>query len=123
MTKTTYTGEEVKAMLKEAGILHYQAAERLGITQNYFSVRLKGEFTDIECHLMGILPALDYSGPDMEKDLKIIIQHYWPELMAVLRQHKEILMNFQEAVDIIKKDHCQTVIIWDYIHEKENEPC
>lgn len=113
MTKTTYTGEEVKAMLKEAGILHYQAAERLGISQNYFSVRLKGEFTDTECHMMGILPTLEYSGWSGEKELKVIIQYYWDEFIDMILG-KETQDVFEDIIYDMKAKHCRTIEVWDY---------
>ena len=113
MTKQTYTGEEVRVMLKEAGILHYQAAERLGISQNYFSVRLKGEFTDLECHQMGILPTLKFSGYDFEEDLKTIIQYYWPELMDTIVQLDEFHV-VDDIITTVKRNHCRTIEVWDY---------
>ena len=114
MTKTTYTGEEVKAMLKEAGILHYQAAERLGISQNYFSVRLKGEFTDTECHMMGILPALEYPGGAFEKDLKVIIQYYWNDFVNLISDDIVRKETMNGIIKDIKRKHCRTIEVWDY---------
>lgn len=116
MTKQTYTGEEVKATLKEQGILHYQAAERLGISQNYFSVRLKGEFTDMECHQMGILPTLKFSGYEFEEDLKTIIQYYWPELMDTIVQLDECHV-VDDIITTVKRNHCRTIEVWDYTKE------
>lgn len=121
MTKTSYTGEEVKAMLKEAGILHYQAAERLGISQNYFSVRLKGEFTDTECHMMGILPPLKYPGGAFEKDLKVIIQYYWNDFVNLISCDVVRKETLNGIINDIKQEHCRTIEVWDYT--KENESC
>lgn len=113
MTKTTYTGEEVKAMLKERGVLHQDAAHKLGILPQNFSARLHGEFTDVECNQMGILPTLSYNGWALEEDLKIIIQYYWDEFLFTIVD-KEYDDVFDELISDIKKKHCRTIEVWDY---------
>lgn len=118
MTKVTYTGEEVKALLKERGILHQDAAHKLGILPQNFSARLHGEFTDIECQQMGILPvALRRSGV-LESDLKTIIQYYWTELMEQIFNDTDYQAIVEEIVGNIKKEHCKIVQVWDYVEDK-----
>lgn len=115
MTKTTYTGEEVKAMLKERGILHQDAAQKLGILPQNFSARLHGEFTDIECNQMGILPTLKQKYA-FEKDLKTVIQYYWDEFVEIIveTEYDDVI---DEIVHEIKKAHCKTIEVWDYKEE------
>lgn len=113
MTKTTYTGEEVRAMLKERGILHQDAAAKLGILPQNFSARLHGDFTDIECYQMGILPTLGYSGWSGEKELKVIIQYYWDEFIDMILG-KEVQDVFEDIIYDMKAKHCRTIEVWDY---------
>lgn len=112
MTKTTYTGEEVKAMLKERGILHQDAAHKLGILPQNFSARLNGEFTDVECQQMGILSIIKTSY-SFEKDLKILIQYYWDELMDTIVEFDGADF-MDDVITSIKKNHCRTIEVWDY---------
>lgn len=113
MTKHTYTGEEVKALLKERGILHQDAAQKLGITPVYFSQRLRGDFTDVEVQQMGILPTLIFDEWPLEKDLKTIIQYYWPEFIKAIKDF-DYEYAFEDIVQAIKTDHCRTIEVWDY---------
>lgn len=121
MTKTTDTGDEVRAMLKERGILHQDAAAKLGILPQNFSARLHGEFTDVECHQMGILPPLKYPGGAFEKDLKVIIQYYWNDFVNLISCDVVRKETLNGIINDIKQEHCRTIEVWDYT--KENEPC
>ena len=113
MTKTSYTGEEVRAMLKERGILHQDAAAKLGILPQNFSARLHGNFTDVEVQQTGILPTLIFDEWPLEKDLKTIIQYYWPEFITAIKDF-DYEYAFEDIVQAIKKDHCRTIEVWDY---------
>lgn len=42
------TGAEVKKMIMDAGIRLWAVAEQLGVSENYFSRRLRGTFDDQE---------------------------------------------------------------------------
>lgn len=48
-------GEDVKKLLAERGIRHYDAAKALGITPNYFSARLRRDFSAEEVERIGVI--------------------------------------------------------------------
>ena len=117
-------GEEVKKLLSERGIRHYDAAKALDITPNYFSVRLKGDFSAEELERIGVAGTNDEVAKPVGKsiaqeDFNIVIDHYRDEFIDLAFSRPDVLLFIGEVVDAIKEAHCRKEYVpvetWDYV--------
>ena len=119
-------GEDVKKLLAERGIRHYDAAKALGITPNYFSVRLRGDFSAEEVERIGVIGTREEDAKPVgktitQKDFNIVVEHYRDEFISMAFSRPELLLAMGEIVDEIKTVHCRKEYVqvetWDYFDE------
>lgn len=119
-------GEDVKKLLAERGIRHYDAAKALGITPNYFSARLRRDFSAEEVERIGVIGTKEEDAKPVgktitQKDFNIVVEHYRDELISMAFSRPELLLAMGEIVDEIKTVHCRKEYVqvetWDYFDE------
>lgn len=119
-------GEDVKKLLAERGIRHYDAAKALGITPNYFSARLRRDFSADEVERIGVIGTREEDAKPVgktitQKDFNIVVEHYRDEFISMAFSRPELLLAMGEIVDEIKTDHCRKEYVqvetWDYFDE------
>lgn len=119
-------GEDVKKLLAERGIRHYDAAAALGINPSRFSVRLRGDFSAEEVERIGIIgtreeDAKPFGKTITQKDFNIVVEHYRDEFISMAFSRPELLLAMGEIVDEIKTVHCRKEYVqvetWDYFDE------
>lgn len=120
-------GEDIKKILAERGIRHYDAARALDITPNYFSMRLKGDFSAEELEQIvgpGTHEATEAAPQPVGKsiaqeDFNIVIDHYRDEFIDMAFSRPDVLLFIGEVVDAIKEAHCRKEYVpietWDYV--------
>ena len=119
-------GEDVKKLLAERGIRHYDAAKALGITPNYFSARLRRDFSAEEVERIGVIGTKEEDAKPVgktitQKDFNIVVEHYRDEFISMAFSRPELLLAMGEIVDEIKTVHCRKEYVqvetWDYFDE------
>lgn len=119
-------GEDVKKLLAERGIRHYDAAKALGITPNYFSARLRRDFSAEEVERIGVIGTREEDAKPVgktitQKDFNIVVEHYRDEFISMAFSRPELLLAMGEIVDEIKTVHCRKEYVqvetWDYFDE------
>lgn len=119
-------GEDVKKLLAERGIRHYDAAAALGITPSRFSVRLRGDFSAEEVERIGVIGTREEDAKPVgktitQKDFNIVVEHYRDEFISMAFSRPELLLAMGEIVDEIKTVHCRKEYVqietWDYFDE------
>lgn len=119
-------GEDVKKLLAERGIRHYDAAKALGITPNYFSARLRKDFSVEEVERIGVIGTREEDAKPVgktitQKDFNIVVEHYRDEFISMAFSRPELLLAMGEIVDEIKTVHCRKEYVqvetWDYFDE------
>ena len=119
-------GEDVKKLLAERGIRHYDAAKALGITPNYFSARLRRDFSADEVERIGVIGTREEDAKPVgktitQKDFNIVVEHYRDEFISMAFSRPELLLAMGEIVDEIKTAHCRKEYVqvetWDYFDE------
>lgn len=119
-------GEDVKKLLAERGIRHYDAAKALGITPNYFSARLRRDFSADEVERIGVIGTREEDAKPVgktitQKDFNIVVEHYRDEFISMAFSRPELLLAMGEIVDEIKTVHCRKEYVqvetWDYFDE------
>lgn len=96
-------GEDVKKLLAERGIRHYDAAKALGI------IGTREE------------DAKPVGKTITQKDFNIVVEHYRDEFISMAFSRPELLLAMGEIVDEIKTVHCRKEYVqvetWDYFDE------
>ena len=119
-------GEDVKKLLAERGIRHYDAAKALGITPNYFSARLRRDFSAEEVERIGVIGTREEDAKPVgktitQKDFNIVVEHYRDEFISMAFSRPELLLAMGEIVDEIKTVHCRKEYVqvetWNYFDE------
>ena len=119
-------GEDVKKLLAERGIRHYDAAKSLGITPSYFSARLRRDFSADEVERIGVIGTREEDAKPVgktitQKDFNIVVEHYRDEFISMAFSRPELLLAMGEIVDEIKTVHCRKEYVqvetWDYFDE------
>lgn len=119
-------GEDVKKLLAERGIRHYDAAKALGITPSHFSARLRKDFSAEEVERIGVIGTREEDDKPVgktitQKDFNIVVEHYRDEFISMAFSRPELLLAMGEIVDEIKTVHCRKEYVqvetWDYFDE------